>query len=183
MLVRNVMLTFLLMGLWHGAGWNFILWGAFMGLAVLREPLRVRGGERRGKRVPLDLPGGPSRLPPFRTVWRMLLTFSIFALGGVLFRSPDLSSSVVALQKIGYDLVSVEAFASLGHMMASKDGRNAWLSMMLIVVVEWAQRSQPHPMAIGNRPLWLRWFVYSAILWTTILAMPRQQGQFIYFQF
>jgi alginate O-acetyltransferase complex protein AlgI len=70
----NVMLTMLLGGLWHGANWTFVLWGAYHGLLV--------AGERAlGKRNPLArLPRGLKRAG----------TFLLVTLGWVLFRSASM---------------------------------------------------------------------------------------------
>ena len=45
--VRNLLVVWLLTGLWHGAAWNFLLWGGFFGVLLLVEKLLLRGGERR----------------------------------------------------------------------------------------------------------------------------------------
>ena len=71
----NVMLTFLAIGLWHGAGWNFILYGALHGSAVCIERWR------RGARA--------ASSGPWRLALQMLLTFHFIALSRVFFRAPD----------------------------------------------------------------------------------------------
>ena len=67
------MITMVLGGLWHGAAWTFVLWGALHG-AGARRRARARG---RG-----------SRLPPSWLRW--LITFNLVVLGWILFRAPDL---------------------------------------------------------------------------------------------
>jgi D-alanyl-lipoteichoic acid acyltransferase DltB (MBOAT superfamily) len=70
---RNLMFTMVLGGLWHGAAWPFVLWGAFHGLGLVAE--HALGGR-------LKLPG-----------WlRWLVTFHLIVLGWVLFRSPSLGN-------------------------------------------------------------------------------------------
>lgn len=75
----NVLLVMLLGGLWHGAAWNFVLWGAFhgVGLAATRLWQRRRGAERRTVWV-----GG--------RVVGALLTFHVVCLGWILFRSGEI---------------------------------------------------------------------------------------------
>ena len=71
---RNLMLTMLLGGLWHGAAWNFVLWGAFMGGGLVAEHFL----------------NDHTRLHP--PAWlRWIITFNLIVFGWVLFRSTSLS--------------------------------------------------------------------------------------------
>jgi len=70
---RNLMITMLLGGLWHGAAWTFVLWGALHGGMLCVEHF---AGEKRIARVPVWL--------------RWVLVFHIVVFGWILFRSPDL---------------------------------------------------------------------------------------------
>ena len=74
---RNLMLTMLLGGLWHGAAWTFVIWGGIHGGAMSVERW---GRERfRGFRMPVWL------------AW--LITFHVVCLAWIFFRSPDLGTA------------------------------------------------------------------------------------------
>jgi D-alanyl-lipoteichoic acid acyltransferase DltB (MBOAT superfamily) len=73
MTARNLMITMVLGGLWHGAAWTFVLWGALHGSALVTEHLI---GAERVERVPAWL--------------RWVVVFHLVVLGWILFRSPDL---------------------------------------------------------------------------------------------
>lgn len=77
---RNLMIVFLLSGLWHGAGWNFILWGVFHGLLLCVWPHLARVFPV------LDKAGGTAGV-----VFRVMFTFAIMHVGRVLFREHDLA--------------------------------------------------------------------------------------------
>jgi alginate O-acetyltransferase complex protein AlgI len=85
MTYRNLMLTMLLGGMWHGASWNFLIWGGYHG-ALLSVERAIRGGpeERRGW----------SLLYPLQAIF----TFALVLIGWVFFRAADLHQS---LQVIG----------------------------------------------------------------------------------
>jgi D-alanyl-lipoteichoic acid acyltransferase DltB (MBOAT superfamily) len=68
---RNLMITMVLGGLWHGAAWTFVLWGAFHGAGLAAEHAL----------------GGRIRLPGWL---RWAVTFHLVVFGWILFRSPDL---------------------------------------------------------------------------------------------
>ncbi len=76
MTLRNLMLTFVLGGLWHGAGWTFILWGVCHGTATVVHRIFSRSG----------------RSLPFLAAWAM--TFLFAHLAWVLFRATSFSSAL-----------------------------------------------------------------------------------------
>lgn len=78
-IARNLMITFLLSGLWHGASWNFVLWGAWWGgLLVLWRVLdRVTPGSTQGEGWP-------------RVLARWAVTFALVNIGWLLFREQNL---------------------------------------------------------------------------------------------
>jgi alginate O-acetyltransferase complex protein AlgI len=78
---RNLMLTMLLGGLWHGAAWTFVIWGGIHGAALSLE--RWVRGRWSGFRMPAWL------------AW--LITFHVVCLAWVFFRSPDLSTAFAML--------------------------------------------------------------------------------------
>jgi D-alanyl-lipoteichoic acid acyltransferase DltB (MBOAT superfamily) len=78
----NVFITFLLSGLWHGAAWNFVLWGAFHGTLLVIE--RVWGAVRGVGRHP-----GRHRLPIWRALPQWALMFILVHVGWLLFREGD----------------------------------------------------------------------------------------------
>jgi alginate O-acetyltransferase complex protein AlgI len=86
---RNLMLTMLLGGLWHGASWTFVFWGFLhgAGLAV------TRAVERRGD-------GKQANKPLFPTPVSVFLTFHYVCLAWVFFRAPTFSSAMRVLSQI-----------------------------------------------------------------------------------
>jgi alginate O-acetyltransferase complex protein AlgI len=73
---RNLMITMVLGGLWHGAAWTFVLWGAFHGVGLVTE-------HALGDRVSFKLP-----------VWvRWIVTFHLVVLGWILFRATSIGNA------------------------------------------------------------------------------------------
>ena len=87
----NLVITFTLGGLWHGAGWTFIIWGLMqgLGLAFMRF-LQVRGP--RGKRPPK---------PAWRTVLGIVLTFHFVAASWIFFRCATLAQAGQVFERLG----------------------------------------------------------------------------------
>jgi D-alanyl-lipoteichoic acid acyltransferase DltB (MBOAT superfamily) len=76
---RNLLVTMLLGGLWHGASWMFVLWGGYHGLLLVAERFFL----------PRSASAPASRLG---RVARVVLTFHLVCFGWVLFRSPDVAT-------------------------------------------------------------------------------------------
>jgi alginate O-acetyltransferase complex protein AlgI len=72
---RNLMLTMLLGGLWHGAAWTFVVWGGIHGVGLAVE------------RLWRDLRGGPAPDTAWRRWVGRLLTFHVVCLGWIFFRA------------------------------------------------------------------------------------------------
>ena len=82
---RNVMITMLLGGLWHGASWTFVLWGGIHGVGLSAE----RWVRERHSRI---------RIP----VWvAWLVTFHVVCIAWVFFRAPDLATAFDVLGGLG----------------------------------------------------------------------------------
>lgn len=91
----NLMLTFLVSGLWHGADWSFVLWGGIHGLGQLFEDAAAFAAARlRSRRA-------PSRLSPLVRFARLALTLAFVNFAWIFFRAPSVS----------------DAFAFIGRMV------------------------------------------------------------------
>ncbi|MCL2813347.1 MAG: MBOAT family protein [Oscillospiraceae bacterium] len=80
--VRNVMVVWFLTGLWHGASWNFVIWGVYFGLVLLAERLLLRGKIEN--------------IPVLNHVFTMFLVI----LGWVIFRADDMTQTGVILSSM-----------------------------------------------------------------------------------
>jgi alginate O-acetyltransferase complex protein AlgI len=82
---RNLWIVFVLVGFWHGANWTFLFWGLYHGTMLVIE-------RRHNWAV--------AAVEPQRRLARRALTLLLVVFGWVLFRSPDLSTALVFLQRM-----------------------------------------------------------------------------------
>jgi D-alanyl-lipoteichoic acid acyltransferase DltB (MBOAT superfamily) len=84
---RNLMLTMVLGGLWHGASWNFVIWGAMHGAALVGHKMWLG-----------PQPDAVAAVPPtLRAAASLLLTQAIVVVAWVFFRSPNLDDALTMM--------------------------------------------------------------------------------------
>lgn len=106
----NLYITFIAIGFWHGAGWNFLLYGFLHGSLIAFERwMRTRRAAR-----------GLATAPPAHPVWSQVLlivaVFHFVAFSRVLFRAPDLERAGQYMLQILVDPVVVGSLPALGLM-------------------------------------------------------------------
>jgi D-alanyl-lipoteichoic acid acyltransferase DltB (MBOAT superfamily) len=89
---RNLLITMLLGGLWHGAAWNFVVWGALHGGALAVQRAWQRRCEARGRAALLSGRAG--------AVVAALVTFHFVCFTWIFFRAPDFGAAVAVLEQI-----------------------------------------------------------------------------------
>ena len=165
--VRNVMITFLVSALWHGANWTFVAWGFIHGAFYVFLMLIGRHKDNTG------VVAGNRLLPAPRVLLNMLVTFSLITMAWVFFRAESLSRAVEYLSCI----ISLSTFSLPPARFALP-----LLLVMCLIVAEWLQRNRPHPLQLIGWPRLARWSVYYLVLLVT-LALHGENQPFIYFQF
>jgi alginate O-acetyltransferase complex protein AlgI len=175
-LVFNIMATFVVSGLWHGAAWTYVVWGALNGLGIL--PAALWSKERITSNM---IPGGAGFFPRPGTALRLLSTFAFICVTWVFFRARSFGDVYLIWSKVftwpilpQQSLEFTPAFVSTGGMI--------WL-VSVFVVVEWLSRHRLHPLEWGRLPRIARWSGYTALIWLTLYLRTWQSGTFIYFRF
>lgn len=167
--IVNLLVVFFLSGLWHGASWNFVIWGLINGLfLILLDPL-----------FKLEKPSGG-----MKRFFAALLVFSGWTLSLIFFRAQTFGDAMLVFQNIGFD--GVQALYDFG--LNSREFTFAlWLiaGMMVYEVIaeKWSEALQERFYA-GH--YLLRWGVYLILTLSIIYLGAYGAGNdnsFIYFQF
>jgi len=175
---RNLLLTALVSGLWHGAAWHFVFWGALHGVYLVAE--RMLGKGRRKAAYP-ETPGGERLIPGLPTLLRMGFTFLLVCLGWVLFRADNLGDAVHIYQRIAQGLLTSEFYAGL-VAVAAQD-RLTLVPLAVFIGVEWISRRNWNALAVIRAPGFVRWATYTALFWAVVILGTRRTEEFIYFRF
>ena len=156
---RNLMLTMILGGLWHGASWHFVLWGFLHGVLLSVEKML-------GLRISSPSKGG--------LLWRQLFTFHLVVLCWIPFRAPDLDTIRQMMIKILS--CSIPDFITAGQLMGIilMAGALAWqiLDNRFSIKHMWI-----------NLPLTLKASAYGLAIVGITISVSETPTPFIYFRF
>ncbi|MFP6665674.1 MAG: MBOAT family protein [Pirellulales bacterium] len=183
----NVVLTFLVSGLWHGAAWRFVAWGALHGATLTcgRRGNPSPGKEHRHKTTPEERPGGERLVPTLGTLSRMLTVFVVVCLFWVFFRANSLADALLIFQKIVADIFNFGAYQAIwqGYILRGPLFHVANV-LIVFVLIEWCHRHMPYPLQIDHWPKPSRWVAYTLVFWFVAeYADTAPANPFIYFQF
>jgi D-alanyl-lipoteichoic acid acyltransferase DltB (MBOAT superfamily) len=130
---RNLMITMLLGGLWHGASWNFVIWGGIHGIVLAATRMwqrRVAGSERRRNE---DSPEAEPR--GIRRLFGVFSTFHVVCFAWIFFRAPTLEHAMLAIGRIlrfttSATNLSPRVLAVLAIGLATHFAPNTWLERL-----------------------------------------------------
>jgi len=171
----NLFIVFLVSGLWHGANWTFIIWGALHGFYLI---FALVTKNIRAKVFPFRIP-----------VLSAALTFALIAFAWIFFRAKDVDTAFYIAGHIFTglpDLLSnIIAHKPVLESMGVPKG-SLFFSFLLIILLEtvhYIQRKTDITAHFLAQPLYVRWAVYYTLVITMLLLGVFEDRQFIYFQF
>ena len=162
----NLMITFLVSGIWHGANLTFLVWGALHG--IYQVIYRIWH-----KHIKWKMP----------KILGIMITFTAVAFAWIFFRADRLSDACYMIRYMTYNLDPMLAYQKLG--MVRMDFYMIIASVGLLAFVDYASLKTDVFAAVGRLKAPVRWGIY-LLLSAVILAFHLHNGtsqQFIYFQF
>jgi len=163
---RNIMITFTLVGLWHGANWTYPVFGAVHGVYF---GFLLLIGRKKNEGIVAER----TILPSLKEWGQLIVTFIFSCLALIIFRSESMTDALLYysfLFDFGRETSTANMLAPAGIAF-------------LFLTSEWFQRKSPQPLNIQGWPSLLRWGTYIGII-TVLLAYGQfKEHSFIYFQF
>ena len=171
----NLFITFLVSGLWHGANWTFVVWGAMHGIFLITSIITSNLRATVKQIFAINKNSGINKL------WQISITFALVTISWVFFRADSVNDAILLLQNATHlDLstfgVSIQGF-NREEIMASL----VFIGGMELI--HFWQRGKDFRTYLNNKPIWFRWALYQLLILCIILFGVFEKQEFIYFQF
>lgn len=160
----NIMITFLVSGIWHGANWTFIVWGLIHGLFQVIE--KILGLNKRESKNCVE------------KAIRILVTFFVVNLVWIFFRMPSLSESV--------DSICYTAANLTGKLFLPDADKVLYLTIALFIfaIKEFLDEYKPQRVSLWNsKHIMIRYITYVAMIFLIFMIGVLDSGNFIYLNF
>lgn len=169
---RNLFIVFLLSGLWHGAAWTFIIWGALHGLYLISAD--VTKNIREKIFTPLFV-----SIPRIHKLLKISIVFLLVTFSWIFFRASS-------IHEVWY--IITHLFTGISTLTKS----NLILVILLVIgitlieLVQYTEQDKEITKSLNIKQPWLKWLVYHGIFLAFLLAFylgKNSPQSFIYFQF
>jgi alginate O-acetyltransferase complex protein AlgI len=172
--IINLLITFGLSGLWHGANWTFVVWGVLNGTYLVAGFLTKGWRDRVFNMVGLTEDTVP------RKGIMLISTFTLTCMAWIVFRAKSVFDATYVFTHLAsnwnFQKLATEQF----HM---RQFPVAVGSIIVLELAQWLSRSVSIPSVIGRMPMTARWAVYASFVMFVLMLGVYKQTQFIYFQF
>ena len=183
----NLFFVFTMSGLWHGANWNYIAWGALHGFYLIFAILTQKPRDFINKVT------GISKIPLLFKIIQASTTFILVAFAWIFFRGSYLEMSQLEhlITHLFSNLPAVNELLKFDYV-----SRNIFLDqtltefciaialIILMEMIHYIQRDKSIRQLIAAQPLVFRWVIYfTGIMLFFLLGVFDKPAQFIYFQF
>ena len=164
----NIVVTFLVSGLWHGANWTFIVWGLIHGLLQIGEKL-----------IGLDPKGNlaQSRFAKRLTPMRVVLTFIMVTIAWVFFRMPSIDKALGFFSHVATNHSGALFIPAPDTMIL------IFLALTCVVIKDWAEELRPNLKLMGSKYIIVRWTTYIVLCVWILMAGVFDASNFIYANF
>jgi alginate O-acetyltransferase complex protein AlgI len=205
--VFNLFLTFLISGLWHGANWTYLIWGALHGLYFISSALTEPVWGKLSALARLD------KLPRLKFAISTLTTFSLVTFAWIFFRADSLSDALYIVMHLvsGWPAYLVQSWHILQEGFQTTANLGAYsiinaiftiftplteesrtvlaltaLALMMLIVIEVLQYRGNFLEQLHQKPVYFRRIVYASLIAVILIlgtSYASVQQAFIYFQF
>lgn len=178
----NLFFTFLISGLWHGASWTFIIWGALHGIylifGILLRPLK----ETMRKITRID------KVPVLYKLIQVSITFSLVLFAWIFFRANSIEDAFYIVNTMFVDIsngsnlsYTIQNISALG--LNKSELLVAIVSISILESVHLIQRKENLSQKISSLPVVIRFTLYYGILLFIFIFGIFGKSEFLYFQF
>lgn len=176
--IRNILIIFIVSGLWHGANWTFIAWGLLN--AIYFMPLLITNSNRKN----LDVAAIDNVLPNFKEVLKIIGTFCLTTTAWIFFRATSINQAITYISNLYVGLASKSGYVETINFLYWEIGYAIPVIILLFIFVEWIGRNSQFALAnFAERWPTVMRFTFYYFLVVLIFWFGDKDQSFIYFQF
>jgi D-alanyl-lipoteichoic acid acyltransferase DltB (MBOAT superfamily) len=178
---RNIMIVFIVSGLWHGANWTYVIWGGLHGFYLVFEEISEPVKQRIRSRFNLQTDNFSFKITS------VLFNFILVSFAWIFFRANSVQDSFYIVKNLfvnNFSKLVGEDLFSLG--LDKYDFKVAIVSIIVLLFVHLVQRKIVVSNWVANQWLPIRWSLYIGLILTILIFGfygQNEEAQFIYFQF
>jgi len=182
---RNTMITFLVSGLWHGASWNFVVWGFIHGSYQIVGDISLPLRTKLYNMLKINTKSGLFK------IGQVSVTFALVCFAWIFFRAPTLLDALNIIERIFLNFGFANIFDRFLYGMQyfglnQSNAAAAGVSILILFIVDQLQTRMDARETLARRNIVIRWAVYYALVFAVILLGVFGFGvsnEFLYFQF
>lgn len=165
----NLLITFLVSGLWHGANWTFVIWGLIHGMLRTLEYLFANVKKRK------------------KSILNMVIIFFLVSFAWIFFRAQSLDEAIYVIKYSFTGISNLKEYICRG--IEDLDFNNKILatyaiSLSMLFAFDWISLKRDVIECIGKLSPMIRWTIYILFIWFVIFMAPvKSSNEFVYFQF
>jgi alginate O-acetyltransferase complex protein AlgI len=172
---RNILIVFLLSGLWHGANWTFLIWGGIHGLILIFYNSIIQNSVVN------------RRLLKYSTyrIMCQIFTFSLVTIAWIFFRAVNLSDAIYILNSVpsGFSSLVFNILNSMSLNSMPVSYSVVIISIVFIALMQLFESYKTFILRFLSDKFYYRWIFYYIIVFTILFFGVFEDRQFIYFQF
>lgn len=173
------MITFLILGFWHGASWNYIIFGFLQGFILAVEFLTRKVRKRFRNRFPSWL----------NNILGIIFTFGYFTFSLIFFNAKSINSAIyitkhiiTGIPEIVNKLITHKSVLEYVGIARTEFVMSVLL-ILFLVTIQFVQSKRSISETILQKPTYIRWTLYYGLVLSILFLGVFESRQFIYFQF
>jgi len=178
----NIMIVFVLSGIWHGANWTFAVWGVLHGFFLVFEQVIGRYSKRKNRTNNL-----------FKAIFNRAYVLALVTIAWVFFRANNISTAFYIVRNFFTgvpgqirQIIHNENFLRLKLLYMNQSAADfcvAVISLCVMAIVHFSQKEKDFDQWLSLKPSYVRWPIYYGLVLTFICLGIFDKSGFIYFQF
>ena len=173
----NLLITFLVSGLWHGANWTFIIWGGFHAIVQIIERYTKNFFTKLSRITRLE------RVPRLRKAGKIIFTFCLVCFAWIFFRANSVQDAFYVVSNL-FRFGGESMYTTLKLMFDTRaEFYRLLLTLPVFVIASFIDKKWTINRIVTHRSTAVRFIIYVIIVVYILLAARADIQDFIYFQF